>query len=46
MVATTAAVSKQYEQGTRSDGDADGSSSEPQGSGDLQHDASGANSEG
>lgn len=46
VVATTAAVSKQYEQGARSDGDADGSSSETRGSGDRQHDASGANSEG
>ena len=46
VVATTAAVSKQYEQGARSDGDADGSSSGTRGSGDRQHDASGANSEG
>ena len=44
MVATTAAVSKQYEQGARSDGDS--GSSEPRGSGDRQHDASGAISEG
>lgn len=44
VVATTAAVSKQYEQGARSDGDS--GSSEPRGSGDQQHDASGAISEG
>lgn len=45
VVATTAAVSKQYEQGTRSDGDTDGGSCEPQGSGDREHDAIGANTE-
>ncbi|KAF3437192.1 hypothetical protein FNV43_RR19945 [Rhamnella rubrinervis] len=46
VVATTAAVSKQYEQGTRSDGDTEGVSCEPQGSGDREHDALGANMEG
>lgn len=46
VVATTAAVSKQYEQGTRSDGDTEGASCEPQGSGDCEHDALGANMEG
>ncbi|XP_059453116.1 probable serine/threonine-protein kinase SIS8 isoform X2 [Corylus avellana] len=46
VVATTAAVSKQYEQGAKSDGDADGAGYEPRGSGDRQHDASGAISEG
>ncbi|KAK7320191.1 hypothetical protein RJT34_04927 [Clitoria ternatea] len=40
VVATTAAVSKQYEQGNRSDGDAEG------GSGDREHNALGENSEG
>ncbi|KAF9667544.1 hypothetical protein SADUNF_Sadunf15G0034200 [Salix dunnii] len=34
MVATTAAVNKQYEQGARSDGDADSAGYEPRGSGD------------
>ncbi|XP_008240167.1 PREDICTED: serine/threonine-protein kinase EDR1 isoform X2 [Prunus mume] len=45
VVATTAAVSKQYDQGMRSDGDAEGSSYEPRGSGD-RHDAFGVNLEG
>ncbi|XLU58398.1 hypothetical protein S245_053046, partial [Arachis hypogaea] len=34
VVATTAAVSKQYEQGSRSDGHMDGTGYEPKGSGD------------
>jgi hypothetical protein len=46
VVATTAAVSKQYEQSVKSDGDADGAGYEPRGSGDRQHDASGAILEG
>ncbi|XP_062159246.1 probable serine/threonine-protein kinase SIS8 isoform X3 [Alnus glutinosa] len=46
VVATTAAVSKQYEQGAKSDGDADGAGYEQRGSDDRQHDASGAISEG
>ncbi|KAL6183277.1 hypothetical protein ACLB2K_044688 [Fragaria x ananassa] len=46
VVATTAAVSKQYEQGTKSDGDAEGSGNVPRGSGDPDHDASGVISEG
>lgn len=46
VVATTAAVSKQYEQGTKSDGDAEGSGNVPCGSGDRDHDASGVISEG
>ncbi|PRQ15915.1 putative protein kinase TKL-CTR1-DRK-2 family [Rosa chinensis] len=46
VVATTAAVNKQYEQGTRSDGDAEGSGCEPHGSGDREHDASTVISEG
>lgn len=45
VVATTVAVGKQYEQGTRSDGDTDGVSCEPQGSGDRDHDALGSNLE-
>lgn len=46
VVATTAAVNKQYEQGSRSDGDTEGAGSEPKGSGDREHNALGANSEG
>ncbi|CAJ2675946.1 unnamed protein product [Trifolium pratense] len=46
VVATTAAVNKQYEQGSRSDGDTDGSGNEPKGSGDGKYNALGANSEG
>lgn len=46
VVATTAAVSKQYEQGTRSDGDTESSGYEPRGSGDREHDALGVISEG
>ncbi|KAI9101600.1 hypothetical protein K1719_023844 [Acacia pycnantha] len=45
VVATTAAVSKQYEQGSRSDGDTDGGY-EPKGSGDREHGTLGENSEG
>ncbi|KAJ6677078.1 SERINE/THREONINE-PROTEIN KINASE TNNI3K-RELATED [Salix viminalis] len=57
VVATTAAVNKQYEQGARSDGDADSAGYEPRGSGDngsggrssgsggRECDALGANSE-
>jgi len=45
VVATTAAVSKQYEQGSRSDGDTD-SAGDLKGSGDGEHIALGANSEG
>lgn len=43
MVATSAAVTKHNE---RSDGDADSSGCEPQGSGEREHDALGVNSEG
>ncbi|TKY61054.1 Serine/threonine-protein kinase EDR1 [Spatholobus suberectus] len=46
VVATTAAVSKQYEQGSRSDGDTDGAGYEPKGSDDGEHNALGENSEG
>lgn len=46
VVATTAAVSKQYEQGTRNDGDADSSGYEPRGSTDREHDAFGVILEG
>ncbi|XP_050378628.1 probable serine/threonine-protein kinase SIS8 [Argentina anserina] len=46
VVATTAAVSKQYEQGTKSDGDTEGSGNELRGSGDGDHDALGVTSEG
>lgn len=48
MAATTAAVGKQYEQGTRSDGDADSAGYEPcgSGSGGRERDSLGANSEG
>ncbi|XP_027339916.1 probable serine/threonine-protein kinase SIS8 isoform X1 [Abrus precatorius] len=46
VVATTAAVSKQYEQGSRSDGDTEGAGYEPKGSGDGDHNALGENSEG
>ncbi|KAL1356862.1 hypothetical protein HN51_008843 [Arachis hypogaea] len=46
VVATTAAVSKQYEQGSRSDGDMDGTGYEPKGSGDGENIVVGANSEG
>ncbi|KAF5445503.1 hypothetical protein F2P56_034550 [Juglans regia] len=46
VVATSAAVSKQYEQGARSDGDADVACYDPCGWGDHHHDASGAISEG
>lgn len=48
MVATTAAVGKQYEQGTRSDGDTDSAGYEPRGSGSggREHNYLGANSEG
>ena len=46
VVATTAAVSKQYEQGSRSDGDVDSAGYEPKGSGDGENIALGANSEG
>ncbi|KAG6672983.1 hypothetical protein I3842_16G086900 [Carya illinoinensis] len=42
VVATSAAVSKQYEQGARSDGDADVACYDPCGWGDQHHDASGA----
>ncbi|XP_061359501.1 probable serine/threonine-protein kinase SIS8 isoform X2 [Gastrolobium bilobum] len=46
VVATTAAVSKQYEQGSRSDGDTESAGNETKGSGDGEHNALGANSEG
>ncbi|XP_027357557.1 probable serine/threonine-protein kinase SIS8 isoform X2 [Abrus precatorius] len=46
VVATTAAVSKQYEQGSRSDGDTDSAGYELKDSGDGEHIALGANSEG
>ncbi|RYR07657.1 hypothetical protein Ahy_B05g075061 [Arachis hypogaea] len=46
VVATTAAVSKQYEQGSRSDGHMDGTGYEPKGSGDGENIVVGANSEG
>ncbi|RDX88330.1 putative serine/threonine-protein kinase SIS8, partial [Mucuna pruriens] len=46
VVATTAAVSKQYEQGSRSDGDGESAGYEPKGSGDGEHNALGENSEG
>jgi len=46
VVATTAAVSKQYEQGSRSDGDTDSAGYDPKGSGDGEHIALGPNSEG
>ncbi|KAK4844808.1 hypothetical protein QYF36_024655 [Acer negundo] len=46
VVATTAAVGKQYEQGTRSDGDTDSGGYEPRGSGGHEHDRLGTNSEG
>ncbi|MED6152547.1 putative serine/threonine-protein kinase sis8 [Stylosanthes scabra] len=46
VVATTAAVSKQYEQGSRSDGDVDSSGYEPKGSGDGENMVVGTNSEG
>ncbi|KAK7314640.1 hypothetical protein VNO77_33167 [Canavalia gladiata] len=46
VVATTAAVSKQYEQGSRSDGDADSAGFDPKGSGDGEHISTGANLEG
>ncbi|KAF5445490.1 hypothetical protein F2P56_034536 [Juglans regia] len=46
VVATSAAVSKQYEQGARSDGDADVACYDPCGWGDHHQDASGAISEG
>ncbi|CAJ1952066.1 unnamed protein product [Sphenostylis stenocarpa] len=46
VVATTAAVSKQYEQGSRSDGDTDSAGYDLKGSGDGEHTALGANSEG
>ncbi|XP_038725397.1 probable serine/threonine-protein kinase SIS8 isoform X2 [Tripterygium wilfordii] len=39
VVATTAAVNKQYEQGIRSDGDADSTGNEPHGSRDQERDA-------
>lgn len=42
----TAAVSKQYEQGMRSDGDTDSGGYEPRGSGDREQDGVAANSEG
>ncbi|XP_028805389.1 probable serine/threonine-protein kinase SIS8 [Neltuma alba] len=45
VVATTAAVSKQYEQGSRSDVDTDGGY-EPKGSGDGEHGTLGENPEG
>jgi len=45
VVATTAAVSKQYEQGSRSDGDTEGVG-ELKGSGDGEYNALGENSEG
>ncbi|XP_020958557.1 serine/threonine-protein kinase EDR1-like [Arachis ipaensis] len=44
VVATTAAVSKQYEQGSRSDGHMDGTAYEPKGSGDGENIVVGANS--
>ncbi|XP_025655939.2 probable serine/threonine-protein kinase SIS8 [Arachis hypogaea] len=43
VVATTAAVSKQYEQGSRSDGHMDGTGYEPKGSGDGENIVVGAN---
>ncbi|WVZ15504.1 hypothetical protein V8G54_013070 [Vigna mungo] len=46
VVATTAAVSKQYEQGSRSDGDTDSAGYDLKSSGDGEHIALGANSEG
>uniref|UniRef100_A0A2P2KNR6 Uncharacterized protein MANES_14G170100 n=1 Tax=Rhizophora mucronata TaxID=61149 RepID=A0A2P2KNR6_RHIMU len=44
VVATTAAVSKQFEQGARSDRDADGASCEPRGSGDRVSSSHGSGS--
>ncbi|KAL5748799.1 hypothetical protein ACOSQ2_026096 [Xanthoceras sorbifolium] len=46
VVATTAAVGKQYEQGTRSEGDTGFGGYEPRGSGGHEHDRLGINSEG
>ncbi|RDX89886.1 putative serine/threonine-protein kinase SIS8, partial [Mucuna pruriens] len=46
VVATTAAVSRQYEQGSRSDGDTDSAGCDLKGSGDGEHIALGPNSEG
>ncbi|KAJ7975214.1 Protein kinase [Quillaja saponaria] len=46
VVATTAAVSKQCDQGNRSDGDTDGAGYDLRGSGGREHDVVGANSEG
>ncbi|KAK4256587.1 hypothetical protein QN277_006291 [Acacia crassicarpa] len=46
VVATTAAVSKQYDQGSRSDGDSDGGFYEQKGSDYGEHNVLGANSEG
>ncbi|KHN00166.1 Serine/threonine-protein kinase CTR1 [Glycine soja] len=46
VVATTAAVSKQYEQGSWSGGDTEGAGCEPKCSGDGEHNALGENTEG